>query len=179
MIWKGVLRLSKEISLEGDPADLLELLLRMIRSTNVNPLFHISELVQNEMDANATRIDIEILRASESKGKSGRIEKIIITGNGFGFLESFEHYSKHIGDLIKKYYNEYILRSERGQSRGQFCIGLQGFRAICEEIQIINITEKGKTPKQENEIQISDTDFPKMYEERKMIMKASNRNVMI
>lgn len=171
--------MSKETALEGDPANLLELLMGMIKSTNVDPLFHISELVQNEMDADAGKTDIQIIRSQGSKGKSSRIEKIIISGNGFGFLESFEHYSKNIGNSIKKYVDEYISRNDRGQSRGQFCIGLQGFRAICEEIQIINITEKGRTPKHENGKQIVDPDFPKMYDERKMILNSSNRKMII
>ena len=92
------------LKLDGNSQSLLEMLLRIISDTTTDPLYHISEIVQNEMDADATEISIELIRKG---GKKGKLQKILISGNGFGFLESFEHYSQNIGSSIKKYFDKY------------------------------------------------------------------------
>ncbi len=169
--------MSKTLRLEGEANILLETLLNIISATTTDPLYHISEIVQNELDANASEINITFFRKSSKKGG---IKKIVIGGNGFGFLESFEHYRKHIGDSIKKYSNEYIARTAKGLSRGQFCIGIQGFRAVCDELHIVNKTKKGISPKSSKEgKQIDDPDFDKMFKNRNLILKSDRLNVKI
>ncbi len=163
--------------LEGDAEILLEVLVSIISSTTTDPLYHISEIVQNELDANASRIAVTFYR--KGKSRSGKLEKIVIDGNGFGFLESFEHYIKNIGDSVKKYSEEYIRRRDRGLSRGQFCIGLQGFRAVCDELHVVAKTEEGMSPKIVKGKQIRDPDFSKMFNCRKMILKSNTLDATI
>ena len=169
--------MSKKLSLEGDAKDLLKLLLEIIGSTHTDPLLHLSELVQNEMDASASEINITFHR--QGSKRKGNIEKIVIDGNGFGFLESFEHYSNHIGDSIKKKYMEYKERSDKGLSRGQFCIGVQGFRAVCDEIRIVNVTKEGIDPKAIKRISSEDPEFSMMFKNRQMILKSNTYEVEI
>jgi len=164
------------LSLNGDPQDLLRMLFGIISDTNTDPLYHISEITQNEMDADATYITIEFVRQS---GRKGTLKKIIISGDGWGFLESFEHYGKNIGSSIKKHIKEYLERQAKGQSRGEFCIGLQGFRAICEEIQVVNLTKPGMKPKSDSETEIVDENFSKMFTNRKLIIKAESLDATI
>ena len=169
--------MSEILALDGDSKKLLKMLLDIISSTNTDPYYHVSEIVQNEMDAGATDINISFMRGGGSK--SGKVKKITIEGNGFGFLESFEHYRKNIGDSTKKYIEEYCRRSEQGLSRGQFCIGLQGFRAICKEIHLVNKTKKGIEPKRVKNEDIDDPEFSKMFNNRKMILRTNTTNVEI
>ena len=157
--------MSKKENLTGDPQAILRLLLAIISSTSTNPLFHISEIVQNEIDAGATEIAITFFR------KRKKLEKIVIEGNGHGFLESFEHYRRNIGDSIKNKIDIYIKRKEKGQARGEFCIGLQGFRGICKELQIINLTREGMEPRTKEGKPIDDPDFKKMFRNRMMILR--------
>ena len=163
--------------LEGTADDMLDLIISIIKSARVNPLFHISEIVQNEMDAEATQITVSFKH--KGTGKNRKISSITIEGNGFGFLESFERYHKNIANSIKRQYETYKTRTKSGQSRGEFCIGLQGFRAICKEIQIINLTNPSMAPKVENRIMTDDPDFPKMLKNRKLILWADSRKVEI
>ncbi len=153
------------LRLDGDSQSLLRMLLQIISDTATDPMYHISEIVQNEMDADATEISIELIRQG---GKKGKLQKILISGNGFGFLESFEHYSQNISTSIKKYFDKYLDRRKEGKSRGEFCIGLQGFRAICEEMHIINLTKEDMLPEAGQQIQ--DLNFSKMFSNRKMIL---------
>ncbi len=163
--------------LEGDADSLLDTVLHLIKSRGVDPLYHISELVQNEIDAGATKINVTFFH--KGKGNTRKVDAIIIDGNGFGFLESFEHYHKNITDSIKKKVTNYTERAPSGLSRGQFCLGIQGFRTICDELQLINLTRPGETPKVDGENIIVDPDFYKMFKNRKLILWADNRNVEI
>lgn len=169
--------MTQTLSLGGDAKDLLQLLFQIISSTNTDPLLHLSEIIQNEMDADASEISVTFCRY-EPKRK-GKLEKIIIEGNGFGFLESFEHYSMHIGDSIKKKCNEYLDRASLGLSRGQFCIGIQGFRAVCDEIQIVNKTREDKHPITKDGRAFDDSNFFKMFKNRKMILKSNTLDVTV
>ncbi len=169
--------MTKTLSLGGDAKDLLQLLFQIISSTNTDPLLHLSEIIQNEMDADASEITITFYRHEQKR--KGTLEKIVIEGNGFGFLESFEHYSMHIGDSIKKKCNEYLDRASLGLSRGQFCIGIQGFRAVCDEIQVINKTKNDQHPSTKDGRTFDDPDFSKMFQNRKMILKSNTLDVTI
>ena len=164
-------------NLEGDAESLLDTMLSLIKQTRVDPLFHISEIVQNEMDAGAT--EIRITFNQKGKGKSKKLASIVIEGNGFGFLESFERYHKNIANSVKKHLEDYTKRKDSGLSRGQFCLGLQGFRAICDEIQIINLTKPGMAPKTEKGMEYEDEFFPKMFKNRRLILWADNKKVVI
>ena len=168
--------MSKIVRLGGKAPSLLETLLRIISATTTDPLYHISEIVQNEMDADALGIDITFFR---KPGKSRRIKKIVVDGNGFGFLESFEHYVNNISSSIKKYSGEYLDRKARGLSRGEFCIGIQGFRAVCEELHLVNKTKEGITPKVVEDKQIDDPDFHKMFRNRKLILRSNTLDAEI
>ncbi|MHA2135330.1 MAG: hypothetical protein ACW99J_15830 [Candidatus Thorarchaeota archaeon] len=168
--------MSKTVRLGGEAENILEMLLSIISATTTDPLFHISEIVQNEMDADASEINITLYRKG---GKKGKVSKIVIDGDGFGFLESFEHYSNNVCDSIKKYSKEYQDRAEKGLSRGQFCIGIQGFRAVCDEVQIVSLTRKGVSPKTIENGQIEDPDFPRMFANRKLILKSNTLDAAI
>jgi len=160
--------MSEILSLNGDSKIVLSTLFDVISDTSTNPYYHISEIVQNELDAEADDISIKFIRRGGLK--QGEIRKIIIEGNGFGFLESFEHYGQHMCDSIKKKTIEYRDRKDKGKSRGEFCLGLQGFRALSKEIQIINQTKGGKTPKTTEGESLDDPYFTKMFKNRKMVL---------
>lgn len=169
--------MSKILRLDGKSEHLIKMNLDIISATNVDPYYHISEIVQNEMDAGATDIKITFFRHGGSK--KGKVKSIVIEGNGFGFLESFEHYRENIADSTKKYLKNYLDREAKGLSRGQFCIGLQGFRAICDELHLVNKTNIEEKPKLEGGRFIEDEDFQKMKKNRKMILRANNLDVEI
>jgi len=165
-----------KIPLEGTPDDLIKLLLTILASTP--PLRSLAELVQNGIDAGAQNIVIRIFTKKDKKGKT-LTESIRIDDDGLGFLESFEHYSKNIGNSIKKKINEYIERKREGKSMGEFCVGMQSFRSMASELQVINITKKDIVPTDEEGKPIDDKDFYKMYHPRRMRMLKTETCVYI
>lgn len=158
--------MSKVVKLEGNPEDLMRLLLGYMRS--LPPLVHISDLVQNGIDAGANDIKIEIVR--KKIGNTYKTEKVIISDNGHGFLESFERYSKNIGNSLKNKASIYLEKSAKGESLGEFCIGMQGFRSVASELQVINLTKEGMKAQDKERNIIDDPNFSKMFKWRKMRM---------
>lgn len=154
--------MSKSLKLEGTSDDLLKLLFGFMSSLDT-PLVHISDLVQNSIDANADYIKIEIIK------KSGKTEKVIVADNGYGFLQSFENYAKHIGDSLKKKADIYLDKREKGELGGEFGIGMQGFRSIASELDVISLTTSSLNIVRDRDGKIiDDPDFPKMHKCRRM-----------
>ena len=167
--------MSKVLKLEGNPEDLMHLLLGYMGS--LHPLVHISDLVQNGIDAGANDIKIEIAR--KKVGNTYKTEKVIISDNGHGFLESFERYSKNIGNSLKNKVSIYSEKKEKGESLGEFGIGMQGFRSVASELQVINLTKEGlKAQDKEGNI-IDDPNFSKMFKWRKMGMLKEKEECVI
>jgi len=155
---------SKSILLEGASEDLLKIVLDIQAATP--PLRSLAELVQNSIDAGAQNINVRLF--TEKEGKKKITKYVEIEDDGPGFMESFEHYCKNIGNSIKKSVNEYLVRKERGESIGEFCIGLQSFRSVASELHIINITKENLKPVDKNGNLVDDPDFPKMYKLRRL-----------
>jgi hypothetical protein len=153
--------MSKPLKLEGASDDLLNIILGFMSSLE-NPLVYIGDLVQNAIDARATNIKIELI-------KNGKItEKIVCSDNGVGFEQSFEYYSRNIGNSLKKHAaNLQKLRAE-GNLRGEYCIGLYGFGSVASELEIINISkDNGKLKDIDGKV-IVDNDLPLMRKCRRM-----------
>lgn len=168
--------MTKTLKLSGESDDLLGLLFGFMSSLDT-PLVIISDLVQNSIEAQASYIKIEIVRNKDDKkndkidkGKEKtKIKKIIISDNGFGFLQSFENYSKHIGDSLKKKADIYIEQKKRGELIGEFCIGMHGFRSVATNLEVINLTRPTeKIVRDKDGNIINDPDFHLMHKCRRM-----------
>ena len=152
--------MSKEVRLTGSPDNLLEIIFGILRG--LSPFIPISDLVQNGIDAGASNISIRLTR--DKNKRSQAISKLVITDDGYGFLESFERYSQNIANSIKKNYSNYLKKKDEGLVRGEFGIGMQGFRAIADEMDVYNITKND-----ENLLgSPGDVDLRKMIELRRM-----------
>jgi hypothetical protein len=165
--------MSKSLKLEGTSDDLLKILFGFMSS--LTPLVHLSDLVQNGIDAEASTIKIEIIR----KGKTSKIENLVITDNGHGFLESFENYSKHIADSLKKKLLIYGEKKQKGELGGEYGIGMQGFRSVSSELQVINLTKAGIIGQDKDGNVINDPDFSRMLKCRRMRMLRDKQEVVI
>ncbi len=71
---------------------------------------------------------------------------------------------------IKKKASIYLKKRDKGGLRGEYCIGMQGFRSVASELQIINITKEGMDASNENGTPVDDPDFSKMLKCRRLVM---------
>lgn len=158
--------MSEDYRLSGNPEKLLASILRSMAS--LDPFIPVSDLVQNGVDAKAKNIDIEIRRV-KNDGTS-RIATMIIRDDGQGFSESFEHYIRNISDSIKKKSEEYVEYSKSAVNvRGEFDLGMQGFRSISKWMYVVNKTENQDLIEMHKQ---TDPDIVKMSEVRVMRFRA-------
>lgn len=165
--------MSKSVRLEGTSDDLIKLLFDFMSSMD-NPLVYISDLVQNGIDASADHIKIEIIRPDKK-----RIDKVIVSDNGTGFRQSFENYSKHIGDSLKKKAMEFADQKAKGEVRGEYCIGMQGFRSAASKLEVINISKYIEPLKDSDGNVIKDDDLSLMLKCRRMTFFKGKLDVII
>ena len=149
--------MSEKGKLSGEPAQLVNLLAQIMQSKS--PIFAISELVQNGLDANAQNINIYIKKKDRRSKVLVDEECVMIEDDGHGFLQSFENYTNNIGDSIKTKYEEYLERKKRGENIGEFCLGILSFGSVGEELEIVNLTESTKEPKLVNGAAAIDDDY--------------------
>jgi len=169
--------LSEEGKLSGEPTQLVKLLAQVMQSKS--PIFSISELVQNGLDANANNINIHIKKRDKRSKELVDEECIVIEDDGHGFLQSFENYAQHIGDSIKTKYQEYLERKMRGENVGEFCLGILSFGSVGKELEILNLTNSDKEPKLSDGTAIDDVYFTKMKMNRMLILKKGEDNYEI
>ena len=159
--------MSSKITLSGKLESLLESIFNFMASKD--PRTPIYDFVQNGVDAVAKSINVDIVREKGDKG--GKISYIVISDDGMGFSESFERYSQNISNSIKKRYDEYAKR--RPEVRGEFALGIQGFRSMAKEVFIMNLTED-KIRLQEHATKKDDPDAVKMASLRMMHLLATD-----
>ncbi|MEZ4227362.1 MAG: ATP-binding protein [Polyangiaceae bacterium] len=125
-------RLEHAARVELEPADPFELI-RWLARSQPDPRKAVAELIQNSLDAGATRIQIE--RAGKGKNVSLRIRD-----DGEGVLPKMErraalrHLASHIGHSHKLHLDP----GERARRvvAGQYGVGLLGFWAIGKQMEI-------------------------------------------
>lgn len=160
--------MSEKGKLSGEPTHLINLLAQIMQSKS--PIFAISELVQNGLDANAQNINIYIKKKDRRSKALVDEECIIIEDDGHGFLQSFENYTENIGDSIKTKYEEYMERKKKGENIGEFCLGVLAFGSVGEKLEITNLTDSTKEPKFANGAAIDDDEFSKMKTTRMLTL---------
>lgn len=114
--------------------------IRIIQDSQTDPRKALAEFVENAIDSGAR--NCKIIR-KKSKGQHG----LIIRDDGPGFppgpngLPDFNRVATHLCDSIKKRLSE----SERTAIQGQYGIGILGFAAIGETLQIKSKATAPKT----------------------------------
>lgn len=112
----------------------------ILQQSQDNPQKALAELVQNSIDAKAKNIqiirrkrahDIELLIIDDGKGVAPGLD-----GN-----PDFDRVARQICDSMKKYLSE----SDRAYVQGQYGIGLLGFAAIGESLEMLSKTGRSKT----------------------------------
>jgi len=110
--------------------------IRIIATTQANPLKAVAELVENSIDAGAKRVVIV-------REKQRGIPVLAVSDDGHGVrlnergVPDFEYVATHICDSIKLKLDE----AQRKGIQGQFGIGLLGFWSLGDEMTLISKTK--------------------------------------
>src|SRR5262245_35349458 len=112
--------------------------IQSIARSQTNPQKAVAELVENSIDAGATRINI--LRGR----RRGRVY-LRISDDGRGVpltpegLPDFDYVATHVCDSLKRRLNQ----RERSGVQGEFGIGLLGFWSIGRELEMVSQAARG------------------------------------
>jgi hypothetical protein len=112
----------------------------IIASSQQSPLKAVAELVENSIDAGATRVTI-------TRGKDRKEPYLRIVDDGAGVprdsngLPDFQYVATHICDSLKRR----LKREDRGRVQGEFGIGLLSFWTLGEELMLASVGSNGKS----------------------------------